>query len=149
MRVPVAAESSLFYLLTRDIAREQAYLLLSAAPVESHVGAIVVRVFLRVSPVQKAKVRFKDSPNACVTMGLPVGMFEFVCLTCFYLYGAEFLTIACLTGHPAEGRRPAKAGLWSVCDPERWRRLGRLYAGLRNWSLECVGTNKELSGPSV
>ncbi|CDO75125.1 hypothetical protein BN946_scf185010.g50 [Trametes cinnabarina] len=34
-------------------------LLLSAAPVESHVGAIV------------------DSPNACVTMALPLGIFEF------------------------------------------------------------------------
>ncbi|KAJ3741767.1 Acetamidase/Formamidase [Lentinula detonsa] len=34
------------------------YLLLSAAPVESHVGAIV------------------DSPNACVTLALPLGIFE-------------------------------------------------------------------------
>jgi hypothetical protein len=35
-------------------------LLLSAAPVESHVGAIV------------------DSPNACVTLALPLGIFEHV-----------------------------------------------------------------------
>ena len=33
-------------------------LLLSAAPIESHVGAIV------------------DSPNACVTLGIPTGIFE-------------------------------------------------------------------------
>ncbi|OCH89618.1 Acetamidase/Formamidase [Obba rivulosa] len=36
----------------------KAYLLLSAAPIESHVGAIV------------------DSPNACVTLALPLGIFE-------------------------------------------------------------------------
>ena len=35
-------------------------LLLSAAPVESHVGAVV------------------DSPNACVTLALPLGIFEHV-----------------------------------------------------------------------
>lgn len=39
--------------------KEQAYLLLSAAPVDSHVAGIV------------------DSPNACVTMSLPVGIFDF------------------------------------------------------------------------
>lgn len=39
--------------------REQAYLLLSAAPVDSHVAGLV------------------DSPNACVTMSLPVGIFDF------------------------------------------------------------------------
>ncbi|KAG6867697.1 hypothetical protein C0993_012165 [Termitomyces sp. T159_Od127] len=39
-------------------AREQAYLLLSAAPIESHVGAIV------------------DSPNACVTIGIPIAIFD-------------------------------------------------------------------------
>ncbi|KAF8512496.1 Acetamidase/Formamidase [Gautieria morchelliformis] len=38
--------------------QKQAYLLLSAAPVESHVGAVV------------------DSPNACVTLALPIGIFE-------------------------------------------------------------------------
>ncbi|KAI0766789.1 Acetamidase Formamidase [Irpex lacteus] len=37
---------------------EEGNLLLSAAPVESHVGAIV------------------DSPNACVTLGIPIGIFE-------------------------------------------------------------------------
>ncbi|EGO24964.1 hypothetical protein SERLADRAFT_370177 [Serpula lacrymans var. lacrymans S7.9] len=37
---------------------QKAYLLLSAAPVESHVGAVV------------------DSPNACVTLALPLGIFE-------------------------------------------------------------------------
>ena len=35
-------------------------LLLSAAPVESHVGAVV------------------DSPNACVTLALPLGIFDHV-----------------------------------------------------------------------
>ncbi|KAG6877252.1 hypothetical protein C0992_010443 [Termitomyces sp. T32_za158] len=40
------------------LAREQAYLLLSAAPIESHVGAIV------------------DSPNACVTIGIPTAIFD-------------------------------------------------------------------------
>lgn len=40
--------------------RHCADLLLSAAPVESHVGAIV------------------DSPNACVTLALPLGIFEHV-----------------------------------------------------------------------
>ncbi|GJE85647.1 acetamidase/formamidase family protein [Phanerochaete sordida] len=54
-----AALNAIAYLMKLGYTREQAYLLLSAAPVESHVGAIV------------------DSPNACVTMGLPVGIFEF------------------------------------------------------------------------
>lgn len=40
-------------------------LLLSAAPVESHVGAVV------------------DSPNACVTLALPLGIFEHVRLLPF------------------------------------------------------------------
>lgn len=39
--------------------REQAYLLLSAAPVDSHVASLV------------------DSPNACVTLSLPTAIFEF------------------------------------------------------------------------
>ncbi|KAG7090091.1 hypothetical protein E1B28_011708 [Marasmius oreades] len=39
-------------------AREQAYILLSAAPIDSHVAAVV------------------DSPNACVTLALPIGIFE-------------------------------------------------------------------------
>ncbi|KAI5475570.1 putative formamidase [Pseudohyphozyma bogoriensis] len=46
------------YLKKLGYTHEQAYLLLSAAPVESHVGAIV------------------DSPNACVTMGLPTAIFD-------------------------------------------------------------------------
>ena len=72
-------------------------LLLSAAPIESHVGAIVVRfvpnsrhrilLILPVCPVQ-------DSPNACVTMGLPLGIFEYVRLSTSDFYGTEFLTLA-------------------------------------------------------
>lgn len=54
-----AALNTIAYLMKLGYTREQAYLLLSAAPIESHVGAIV------------------DSPNACVTMALPVGIFEF------------------------------------------------------------------------
>ncbi|EKM57878.1 uncharacterized protein PHACADRAFT_89706 [Phanerochaete carnosa HHB-10118-sp] len=54
-----AALNAITYLMKLGYTREQAYLLLSAAPVESHIGAIV------------------DSPNACVTMGLPLGIFEF------------------------------------------------------------------------
>lgn len=46
------------YLKRLGYTREQAHLLLSAAPVESHVAAIV------------------DSPNACVTMGLPTKIFD-------------------------------------------------------------------------
>ncbi|EPS93535.1 hypothetical protein FOMPIDRAFT_1063503 [Fomitopsis schrenkii] len=53
-----AALNCIAYLLKLGYTREQAYLLLSAAPVESHVGAIV------------------DSPNACVTLALPLGIFE-------------------------------------------------------------------------
>ncbi|KAJ7909017.1 Acetamidase Formamidase [Mycena leptocephala] len=45
-------------LTVEDLAREQAYLLLSAAPIESHVGALV------------------DSPNACVTLAIPTGIFS-------------------------------------------------------------------------
>ncbi|KAE9406707.1 Acetamidase/Formamidase [Gymnopus androsaceus JB14] len=51
-----AALNAINYLM--KVPREQAYLLLSAAPVESHVGAMV------------------DSPNACVTLALPLGIFE-------------------------------------------------------------------------
>ena len=36
----------------------------------------------------------QDSPNACVTMGLPLGIFEFVRLWCLDFYGTEFLTVA-------------------------------------------------------
>ncbi|KAI0667921.1 Acetamidase/Formamidase [Trametes maxima] len=53
-----ATLNAITYLMKLGYTREQAYLLLSAAPVESHVGAIV------------------DSPNACVTMALPLGIFE-------------------------------------------------------------------------
>jgi len=53
-----AALNAISYLMKIGYTREQAYLLLSAAPVESHVGAVV------------------DSPNACVTLALPLGIFE-------------------------------------------------------------------------
>ncbi|KAF5379822.1 hypothetical protein D9615_005795 [Tricholomella constricta] len=53
-----AALNAIAYLQKVGYTREQAYLLLSAAPIESHVGAIV------------------DSPNACVTLGIPTGIFE-------------------------------------------------------------------------
>ncbi|TDL25850.1 Acetamidase/Formamidase [Rickenella mellea] len=53
-----AALNAITYLQKIGYTREQAYLLLSAAPVESHVGAVV------------------DSPNACVTLALPLGIFE-------------------------------------------------------------------------
>ncbi|KAL5485966.1 hypothetical protein ACEPAI_7010 [Sanghuangporus weigelae] len=54
-----AALNAITYLMKIGYTREQAYLLLSAAPVESHVGAVV------------------DSPNACVTLALPLGIFDF------------------------------------------------------------------------
>ncbi|VDB88408.1 unnamed protein product [Peniophora sp. CBMAI 1063] len=54
-----AALNCIDYLMKLGYTREQAYLLLSAAPVDSHVGAVV------------------DSPNACVTLALPVGIFDF------------------------------------------------------------------------
>ncbi|KAF9450484.1 Acetamidase/Formamidase [Macrolepiota fuliginosa MF-IS2] len=53
-----AALNAISYLQKLGYTREQAYLLLSAAPIESHVGAIV------------------DSPNACVTLAVPTGIFE-------------------------------------------------------------------------
>ncbi|TFY59305.1 hypothetical protein EVJ58_g5852 [Rhodofomes roseus] len=53
-----AALNCIAYLMKLGYTREQAYLLLSAAPVESHIGAIV------------------DSPNACVTLALPLGIFQ-------------------------------------------------------------------------
>lgn len=53
-----AARNCIAYLEKLGYTREQAYLLLSAAPVDSHVGAIV------------------DSPNACVTMGIPTAIFD-------------------------------------------------------------------------
>ncbi|KAG9225008.1 hypothetical protein CCMSSC00406_0001841 [Pleurotus cornucopiae] len=54
-----AALNAIAYLQKLGYTREQAYLLLSAAPVESHVGAVV------------------DSPNACVTLAIPTGIFDF------------------------------------------------------------------------
>jgi len=53
-----AALNAIAYLQKIGYTREQAYLLLSAAPIESHVGALV------------------DSPNACVTLAIPTGIFE-------------------------------------------------------------------------
>ncbi|TFK34559.1 Acetamidase/Formamidase [Crucibulum laeve] len=53
-----AALNAIAYLQKIGYTREQAYLLLSAAPVESHVGALV------------------DSPNACVTLAIPTGIFD-------------------------------------------------------------------------
>lgn len=46
------------YLKKLGYTREQAHLLLSAAPIEAHIAAIV------------------DSPNACVTIGLPTAIFD-------------------------------------------------------------------------
>ncbi|TFK18770.1 Acetamidase/Formamidase [Coprinopsis marcescibilis] len=53
-----AALNAIAYLEKLGYTQEQAYLLLSAAPIESHVGAVV------------------DSPNACVTLGIPTAIFE-------------------------------------------------------------------------
>jgi formamidase len=53
-----AALNTMDYIRRLGYSREQAHLLLSAAPVESHVAAIV------------------DVPNACVTMGLPIHIFD-------------------------------------------------------------------------
>jgi len=53
-----AALNAIAYLMKIGYTREQSYLLLSAAPVESHIGALV------------------DSPNACVTLAIPTGIFS-------------------------------------------------------------------------
>ncbi|KAF8872567.1 Acetamidase/Formamidase [Infundibulicybe gibba] len=53
-----AALNAIAYLEKIGYTRQQAYLLLSAAPVESHVGAMV------------------DSPNACVTLAIPTAIFD-------------------------------------------------------------------------
>ncbi|TFK73322.1 Acetamidase/Formamidase [Pluteus cervinus] len=53
-----AALNAIAYLQKIGYTREQAYLLLSAAPIESHVGALV------------------DSPNACVTLAIPTAIFD-------------------------------------------------------------------------
>jgi len=54
-----AAQNCINYLMKLGYTREQAYILLSAAPVDSHIGAIV------------------DSPNACVTLAVPTRVFNF------------------------------------------------------------------------
>ncbi|EIM90719.1 Acetamidase/Formamidase [Stereum hirsutum FP-91666 SS1] len=62
-----AALNAIAYLMKAKLTQNQYFLLfalapdllLSAAPVESHVGAVV------------------DSPNACVTLALPLGIFDF------------------------------------------------------------------------
>jgi len=53
-------------------------LLLSAAPVESHVGAIVVckNNFYEFWKIWTCVLQ--DSPNACVTLAIPTGIFEHV-----------------------------------------------------------------------
>ena len=52
-------------------------LLLSAAPVESHVGAIVVSSSILRIQFPSAH-NLQDSPNACVTLAIPTGIFDFV-----------------------------------------------------------------------
>lgn len=47
-------------------------ILLSAAPIESHVGAIVVCLDVPRVPRDAGQ----DSPNACVTLAIPTGIFE-------------------------------------------------------------------------
>ncbi|KAI0353664.1 Acetamidase/Formamidase [Trametes cingulata] len=74
-----ATLNAITYLMKLGYTREQAYLLLSAAPVESHVGAVVVR---RRHPLLQLLIipttpDLQDSPNACVTMALPLGIFDF------------------------------------------------------------------------
>ncbi|TFY62925.1 hypothetical protein EVG20_g6531 [Dentipellis fragilis] len=75
-----AARNAIAYLEKLGFTREQAYLLLSAAPVESHVGAVVVSHFFLSSiafAVGHLTLRTQDSPNACVTLALPLGIFDF------------------------------------------------------------------------
>jgi len=53
-------------------------LLLSAAPVESHIGAIVVSIaFVDQEELYVYADSGQDSPNACVTLGIPTGIFEY------------------------------------------------------------------------
>lgn len=68
-------------------------LLLSAAPVESHVGAIV------------------DSPNACVTLSLPLGIFENVRVPVTYILLPELTLTLFIAGHYAEGGRSQEGQL--------------------------------------
>ena len=67
--------------LLQKLMRYAPDLLLSAAPVESHVGAIVVRG-LRMAVRRRIECMgtfiSQDSPNACVTLALPLGIFDFV-----------------------------------------------------------------------
>lgn len=53
-----AARNCMDYIMKLGYTREQAYLLLSAAPIEANLSALV------------------DSPNAAVSMGLPVAIFD-------------------------------------------------------------------------
>ncbi|KAG5722824.1 Formamidase, partial [Termitomyces sp. T112] len=53
-----AALNAITYLGKIGYTKEQAYMLLSAAPIESHISSIV------------------DSPNACVTIGIPTAIFD-------------------------------------------------------------------------
>ena len=55
-------------------------LLLSAAPVESHVGAVVVSKVCHLVSVlySHTSTSLQDSPNACVTLAIPTGIFEHV-----------------------------------------------------------------------
>lgn len=53
-----AAKNCIAYLGKLGYTRQQAILILSAAPIDSHVASIV------------------DYPNACVTLGLPTGIFD-------------------------------------------------------------------------
>jgi formamidase len=58
MAFKTAARNCIAFLGKLGYTKEEAILLLSAAPVDAHVAAVV------------------DSPNACVTMALPVAIFE-------------------------------------------------------------------------
>lgn len=70
-----AALNCIAYLRKLGYTREQAYLLLSAAPVQAHLAAIV------------------DSPNACVTLGLPTEIFDEVLSEIFHFPVKRFDSI--------------------------------------------------------
>ena len=53
-----AALQAINYLTNFGLSREQAYLLLSAAPIEGRIGGVV------------------DIPNACVSLGIPLEIFD-------------------------------------------------------------------------
>ncbi len=65
------------FTITVLIDPRQSDLLLSAAPVESHVGAVVVSPFYSMS-ILVIDCGMQDSPNACVTLGIPTGIFDHV-----------------------------------------------------------------------